>query len=343
VLGVAGILFVRRGWLPRPDRRLLMATAAGVGAFVLVSGLLARPYLRVIDEHPEAKRTPAYVDSFSPRRGAFFAAPQESWLWADATKRVRDNLVAPHEASFFPGLAVSCLVLVGLVGSVLSRRLRIGLAAAVVICALLSLGVRDVEGPQRYLTPYRLLFDFAPGWDGVRAPGRINTLTSLGLALLAGAGLCVVVRAVRRRFALGAVVGCVVVAAILAEGLGPLTHVWVPPPSSAVLLERAPQLNVPAGFHADLRYSYWSTAGFPKTVNGAGAIDPVGYDRLRHQMAGFPDRSSVRLLRRLGVKTVIFHPSLVPEFGGEGTDARPIGELAVERERVGDVIVFRLR
>jgi len=60
-------------------------------------------------------------------------------------------------------------------------------------------------------------------------------------------------------------------------------------------------------------------------------------------MAGFPDRRSVRLLRRLGVKTVIFHPSLVPEFGGEGTDARAIGELAVERERVGDVIVFRLR
>ena len=40
--------------------------------------------------------------------------------------------------------------------------------------------------------PTGCLSTYAPGWDGVRAPGRINTLTSLGLALLAGAGLCVV-------------------------------------------------------------------------------------------------------------------------------------------------------
>src|SRR4029453_4705319 len=108
-------------------------------------------------------------------------------------------LSAPEEESQFPGLAVSALVLFGIFGSVLTRKLRVGLAVGVVVCALLSLGVRDVDGWNRYLTPYRFLFDFAPGWDGVRTPGRINTLTSLGLALLAGAGLCVVVRALRRR------------------------------------------------------------------------------------------------------------------------------------------------
>jgi hypothetical protein len=344
VLAVVAVVGMRRGWLPRPDRGVLVATVVGAVLFAVASGLLARPYLRVIDAHPESKRTPAYVDGFSPRRGAFLAAPAESWLWDDATKRVRDNLVAPWESSFFPGLAVSCLVLVGLLGSVLSRRLRIGLGLAVVVCALLSLGVRDVDGPRRYLTPYRLLYDFAPGWDGVRTPGRINTLTSLGLALLAGAGLCVIVGVLRRRgrVAIGTAAGLVGVATILVEGVGPLTHVAVPPPSAAVRHEAAPQLNVPAVFHADLRYSYWSTAGFPETVNGAGAIDPTAYDHLRHQLADFPDRKTVRALRRLGVKTVIFHPSLVPEFGGEGTDTRPIAGLGIERERVGDVVVFRL-
>ncbi len=36
--------------------------------------------------------------------------------------------------------------------------------------------------------PYRLLYDYAPGWNGVRVPGRIFTLATLFYALLAGAG-----------------------------------------------------------------------------------------------------------------------------------------------------------
>ena len=49
--------------------------------------------------------------------------------------------------------------------------------------------------------PYRLLFDYAPGWNGVRVPGRIFTLATLFYALLAGAGVqlrCVARCVVRR-------------------------------------------------------------------------------------------------------------------------------------------------
>ena len=42
--------------------------------------------------------------------------------------------------------------------------------------------------------PYRLLYDFAPGWDGVRVPGRVFTLATLFYALLAGAGVQWLVR-----------------------------------------------------------------------------------------------------------------------------------------------------
>src|SRR5438067_7471853 len=34
---------------------------------------------------------------------------------------------------------------------------------------------------------YRLLYDHAPGWDGVRVPGRVFTTATLLYALLAGA------------------------------------------------------------------------------------------------------------------------------------------------------------
>jgi len=295
----------------------------------------------VLDEHPEAKRTPAYVETFSPRLRSFLAAPEESWLLGDATVRARAPLPAPAEMSLFPGFAICLLALIGALGSVFSRRLRIGLVIGTVACAALSLGVRDVDGPARYLTPYRFLFDIAPGWDGVRTPGRINTLTSLGLALLAGAGLCVVVRALRRRSPAAAVAaGVLGVGLVLVEGLGPLTHPAVTQPPSAARLEAGPQLQLPP---QDSLYMYWSTDGFPKIVNGFGGFDPTGYDRLRQEVAGFPDAQSVAALRELGVRTVLFHPEFAPGTSWEGALDKPTDGLGLEREQVGDVTVFRVR
>jgi hypothetical protein len=341
-VGVAALLALRR--LPVPSSRVVVATALGVVVLLGATAFMARPYLRVLDAHPEARRTPAYVETFSAGPRGLFAGPEESWIWSDVTRRARASLDAPAEMSLFPGLAIGLLALLGVVGSVLAKPLRLGLAVGVVVCALFSLGLRDVDGPQRYLTPFRLLFDFAPGWDGVRTPGRIATLTSLGLALLAGAGLCALVRRARlRSSSVATAVGVLGFAVILLEGLGPLTHPPVPEPPAAVRLEAAPQLNLPAGFKDDLRYSYWSTAGFPETVNGAGGFDPDAYDALRKRIAGFPDAASVRALRDLGVRSVLLHPDSAAGTSWEGAETRPVAGLSVERERIGDVVVFRLR
>ena len=345
VLGAIAVLALALRVVPAPDRRVVAATLVGVGAFAITAGLMARPYLRVLDEHPEARRTPAYVETFSPELRSFLAAPAQSWLWGDASHRARAPLPAPDEMSLFPGLAISLLAVLGVLGSVLSRPLRIGLALAVVVCAVLALGVRDASGLDRYLTPYRFLFDFAPGWDGVRTPGRLNTLTSLGLALLAGAGLCDLVRYLRERSgarAAAAAAGLAVVGAILLEGLGPLDHPRAPAPPAAVRLAEAPQLHLPAGFRDDLVYSYWSTAGFPSTVNGAGGFDPDDYDRLRKVVAGFPDARSVAALRTLGVRSVLLHPERAGGTPWEGAVTKPTAGLALTRDLVDGVVVFRL-
>jgi hypothetical protein len=248
--------------------------------------------------------------------------------------------------SLFPGLAISVLALLGVLGSAFPSRLRIGLAVGVVVCAALSLGVRDASGLDRYLTPYRFLFDFAPGWDGVRTPGRINTLTSLGLALLAGAGLCVLERYLRTRTearAVAPIAGAALVAVILVEGLGPLDHPRAPAPPAAVRIAAAPQLHLPAGFHDDLVYSYWSTAGYPETVNGAGGFDPDGYDRLRRVVSDFPDARSVAALHELGVRSVLVHLERAAGTPWEGAAAKPLGGLPMTREHVDGVVLFRLR
>src|SRR5439155_992956 len=63
--------------------------------------------------------------------------------------------------------------------------LRRGLAAGVVVVSILALGFRPDGG---ILWPYRILYDVLPGLHAIRVPGRLVTISSLGLALLAGAG-----------------------------------------------------------------------------------------------------------------------------------------------------------
>ena len=59
VLGAIAVLALALRAVPLPDRRVMAATVIGIGAFAIAAGLMARPYLRVLDEHPEARRTPA--------------------------------------------------------------------------------------------------------------------------------------------------------------------------------------------------------------------------------------------------------------------------------------------
>ena len=99
----AGIALALR-WLPRPRRGVATATLAGGLVFLVVAALMARPYMRVLDAHPEARRTVPYVQSFSPQTRSFLAAPEQSWLWGGATLRARAPLPAPDEMSLFPGL-----------------------------------------------------------------------------------------------------------------------------------------------------------------------------------------------------------------------------------------------
>jgi hypothetical protein len=332
------------------SKELVVASVLGLCVFALVTFLQARPYLRVIAAHPEAERTAAHVASFSPPLAGFLAAPGESWLWGEPTSAVRDAHALGPEQTLFPGVTVVLLALAGIFSFAYPRRLRIGIAVGVVVCSVLSLGLRDVSGLQKYLTPYRFLYDFAPGWDGVRTPGRINTLTSLGLALLVGAGVCLVLRqarrlpVVRRAHArlLGPMSAAVLFGAILAEGAGPLAHPHVPPAPPGQSAATAPQLHLPLDFDKGSRYSYWSIEGFPAIVNGSGAFEPDLLVRLRAAVATFPDRESVAVLRELGVRTVILHPELALGTAWQDTADRPTSELTVTRKVAADVVLYEL-
>jgi hypothetical protein len=337
------VLWWRRG-RPRPPPRVLVATASGMLCFALVAGLLARPYLRVLDAHPEARRTIENVAGFSGPPYEFLAAARSSRVWGAATAPLREGLQAVPEMTLFPGLAILGLAFAGWRFGTLPRRLRRGLALGVLAFAVLSLGFQ-LNGLS-WLYPYRWLYEFLPGWQGIRVPGRLHTLTTLCLALLAGAGAAALAARVRARWSPLAAGAAVALActAILAEGWGFADHPTVPLAPAGQRAAPQPALHLPAGAFDNRRYVLWSTDGFPRIVNGRGSFIPRGFERLLQVTARFPDARSVAYLRRLGVRSVTVHVTRTARGSPlRAASVRPLRGLDLERTRRGGVVLFVLR
>ncbi len=184
VLAVLAAVYWLRAGRPALPRALVVITCVGMLVTGAVTVYQARPYLKVADEYPTAKRTIKEVENYSSGPAAWISASSENRVWGGVTAGARAHVHSKNEDVFFAGGLILLLALIGLAAPIYTRRLRIGLLVGVVVCAVLALGL----GLTGAGYPYRLLYDYAPGWDGVRVPGRIFTLATLFLALLAGAG-----------------------------------------------------------------------------------------------------------------------------------------------------------
>jgi hypothetical protein len=338
-------------------RRLLAVTLIGVATLGVVAVYQARPYLKVADEYPTAKRTIKEVKNYSAGPAALLAASSENRVWGSATSGMRAKVHSKNESVFFPGGLVLVLALIGLLGgSVYTRRLRWALAFGILTCSILALGF----GLTGAGYPYRLLFDYAPGWDGVRVPGRIFTLATLFYALLAGAGAQLLAslagawgarRSVR---ALPGLLGVVLVIGLIGEGAGHLGHPIVPEPARAEIGLPGPVLDLPTDGALDRIWQYFSTDGFYKIPVGESTFDIPAVDDLRGGMNGFPDKASVEKLRYYHVRTVVLHtvipPGLPPEQGwviAEPPDPaaaakKPITGLGITKRQVGSVVIYEI-
>lgn len=343
-IGACAIVAVWRGWAARPPRGALFATAAGVAILMVTTIALAVPYHRVLDAHPEAERSLSRVAAGSGPLWMFVSAPENNIIWGGATESVRDNhLNSVPEQTLFPGLTIFALVIAGLLAPVFPRRLRIALGLSAFFLALLSLGVRE-DGLGRLL-PYRALYELAPGWQGVRTPGRLNTLTSLVFALLAAAGAEALLERVQRKLpeyrprTTALACGGAIVALICLEFAGDVLPKAPPEPPGARAVA-PPQLHLPITIAANRRYVYWSTNGFPEIVNGRGSIDPASFKVLTLEVSGFPDATSVAALRRLGVRSVVMHPYLLGGTRWQNSVYKPFEQFGISRRVEGDLLVY---
>lgn len=341
LVALAGLRWLARG-RPRPSRAITAASLVGVAIFAGWSALQAQPYLQVLSEYPEARRSPAVVELFSPPPQAFLAAPPQSATWAGATAPLRADLDWVPEMTLFPGLTVTILAVAGLAMPVLSPRRRWLLGLLSALTALLSLGYSAPGGRQ----VYDLLYDFLPGWQASRTPGRLFTLTTLGLALLAGAGAQGVARWLARRVSwssmrTGAALSAVLLAVVLFEGRQELAIRDLDLDVSRAAVP-APQMHLPIDPVSDSIYVYLSTAGFPQIFNGYSGFRPSSYERIATEMETFPDPGSVRRLRSLGIATVVAHLDRVDGTPWEGVDKRSVAGLPLVPGDSGSVVYFHL-
>lgn len=344
LLALLGALWGVYWWRKRPEvpRRVVAATAAGALVLVAWSGLQAFPYLKVVEEHPQVRRSVDTVRFYSPPAASFLTAPPENLIWGDATGARRERMAWAPEMALFPGLTIVALALAGLGASTLSRRWRLGLAAAVVGSAVLAMGYSFLGGSLTYGLLHKL-----PGWASVRTPGRLFTVTSLALALLAGAGAHRLTSAAVRRAAgtsgriAALVVPALLTVALLVEGFGSPAGELVRPELRR-LPDSEPQMHLPSEDFDDVRYLFWSIDGFPEIVNGYSGFTPELHLSLRQELAGFPDEATVQRLSDLGVRTVVVHNDRTGGTPWAGADDRPVDGLPLERSERGPMTIYEL-
>jgi hypothetical protein len=363
VLTAIAVVYWLLAGRPALPRRLVVVTCLGILVVGAVAIYEARPYLKISHDYPTAKRTIKEVKNYSAGPAAWLSASSENRVWGGLTAGARAHVHSKNEQVLFPGGFILLLALIGLAAPLYTRRLRLGLAIGVVVCAVLALGL----GLTGYGYPYRLLFNYAPGWDGVRVPGRVFTLATLFLALLAGAGAQLLAGklgefalrhggswgARRSLGTLTAVFGVAIVIGIVGEGAGHMAHPVVPQPKRAEIGLPGPLLDMPSDGPADRVWQYYSTNGFYKIPVGNSTFDIPAVDDLRGGINRFPDKASVEKLRYYGIRTVVLHltmpklPGIVGYAHAEPPNAaeaaaKPVAGLGITRRRVGSLVIYEI-
>ncbi|MEU5788562.1 hypothetical protein ABZ754_12640 [Micromonospora purpureochromogenes] len=351
VLVAATTWFLRR-WVVRPVKRpfgsrLFVADLVGGLIFAGVGALLAIPYFKVAELHPNAARTLGDIGVYSPPALGFFTAPAESRVWGELHEAARATLPWHPEMTLLPGFVLYALAAGGLFFSVWKLRQRLLLLAGVLVTMVLAMGTRFFDGT----FTYGLLFEHLPGWNGLRTPGRMMLWTTLLLGLLAAGavsafadrvGEIAAERAPYRPSPWLRVATVVPVLLVLLEGLNVTPHPVVPEQPVAMRTVDGPMLVLPSSQNLDQPVMLWSTSTFPDLVNGGSGFTPTQLDEVRRVSLAFPDQTSVDYLRTLGVRNVVLLRDQIVGTPWEVTVDAPVDQLGITREEVGDAVVFRL-
>lgn len=363
-LGIVMLLWAL-GWLLRSRRRLpirlLLADGLGMLAFAAVGAYLAKQLMWVADHYPEARRPIENIPLFSPPWRGLVTAPEASRWWGAVMQPWRATMGWEPEMVLLPGFVLIGLALIGLFLSAWSWRSRLVLVVTIALTTVLALG-STFPGGGRF--SYDVLYWHAPGWNGLRTPGRLIIWVTLGLCLLAAGAISELTDRMlgpagaprrpavdRNRGALviraGAVLAtltlCLPATLVVLEGRGDIP-VWdVPPAPVALKTLPQPVFVLPSSMVGDYHIMVWSTDGWPVIANGGSGFVPHFQEQLIQDADTFPDAVSVAALRRHGIKTVMIVRSRAGGTPFLQAADRSVAGLGITREDRGDAVVYDLR
>ncbi|MCW3844638.1 hypothetical protein ONA70_31625 [Micromonospora yasonensis] len=349
---VAALIWFARRWLVRPVKRpfggrLFLADLLGGLLFGAVGALLAVPFFKVAELHPNAARTLGDIAIYSPPASGFLTAPAESRIWGQLHEGARSVLPWHPEMTLLPGFALYALAAGGLFFSVWRVRHRLYLLAGVLVSMVLAMGTRFFGGTWTFVP----LFEYLPGWNGLRTPGRLMLWATLFLGVLAAGAVTAFCARVRELAAervppwpgpwlrLATLLPLVLVTV---EGLNVTPHPVVPRQPAVMRTVDGPMLVLPSSQNLDQPVMLWSTSRFQQMVNGGSGFAPETQAKVRDVTVGFPDQLSIDYLRQLGVQNVVVFRNQLGGTPWEGILDKPVDGLGVTREDVGDAVVFRL-
>lgn len=238
-----------------------------------------------------------------------------------------------------------------------ARRPEAILLILVVAAWWLSLGPSPrVMGRQLQLwSPYRILYEFVPGFDGVRAPARLAMVVSFALSMLGGSAIAHLERA--RAGTVAAIVACCLflietsVPPLWVNGVAPVrglatpeARVYRPARAPAIYQELAKTpvdavvLEMPFGQpDYDVRSVYYSTVHWRRLVNGYSGFFPPHYGgAMAIVSAGARGGGAAwNTLRSLGVTHVVVHEAAYLDDEGARSIEWLRGHGAVEVFRDG--------
>jgi hypothetical protein len=327
--------------------RLLAADLAGAALFAATGALLSIPYFKVAQLHPNAKRSVGDLAINSPPLRGLFTAPAESAIWGQLHAQARAALPWPPEMTLLPGFVLYALAAGGLVFSIWTVRQRLLLLAGVLITGVLALGTQFFGGTFTYLP----LFEYLPGWNGLRTPGRLMLWTTLLLGILAAGAVSAYAARVREVSAERVpprpgpwlrLVTLLPLVLVLVEGLNVTPHPIVPAQPAALRTVEGPILVLPSDQLTDENVMLWSTTRFQAIVNGGSGFTPDRLAEVRRVTVNFPDQTSIDYLRSLGVRTVVLLRNRVAGTQWQNAINLPVNGLGIQREELGDTVVYHL-
>lgn len=209
------------------------------------------------------------------------------------------------------------------------RTLGLYLTIIILIGFMLSLGINETALGNTlapwlsYVLPYRWLYEYVPGFTGMRVPARAAVLVALGLSGLAGAGGAWLVQRLlkrsglspRQRLIRGTLPVLLALAGVVeywsvplsgpefpAGGTPPEVYTWLRHTAADTAVLELPQYG-----HGDFVYEYYSTYHWRRLVNGATGYTPPAHREMRRWLKAFPEWRSIDIIQQMGVDYVILH------------------------------------